>query len=57
MAHALLKGVAALRAEEVAEVPVFAEGDGVLTQDRRLAVLALGRVELVPVEMAEVALA
>jgi hypothetical protein len=57
VAHALLEGVAALGAEEVAEVPVLSQGDGVLAEDGSLAVLALGGVELMPVEMAEVALA
>jgi hypothetical protein len=55
VAHARLEGIAALSAEEVAEVPVLSQRDGVLAEDGRLAVLALGSVELMPVEVTEVA--
>ncbi|KAK5634733.1 hypothetical protein RRF57_010446 [Xylaria bambusicola] len=51
--HALLERVAALGAEEVAKVPVLTEGDDVVTENGRLAVLALRRKVLVPVEVAE----
>lgn len=57
MARALLERVAALRAEEVAKVPVLSQGDGVRAENRGLAVFALGGVEFVPVEVAEVAVA
>ena len=50
--HPLLERVAALGAEEVPEMPVLAEGDDVVAEDGRLAVLALRREELVPVEVA-----
>ena len=50
--HAVLKGVAALGAEKVSVVPVGAERDNVLAEDRRLAVLAARRKLLVPVEVA-----
>lgn len=55
VAHALLEGVAAFSAEEVAEVPVFTKGNHVLPKDRGLAMLAFRGVNFVPVEMAEVA--
>ena len=48
----MLKGVAALRAEEVAIMPVLAERNHVFTQDRCLAVLAARGELLVPVQVA-----
>ena len=49
--HAALKGVAALGAEEVTKVPVGAQSDNVLAHDWRLAMLATGRKELVPIQV------
>lgn len=55
MAHALLERIPALRAEEVPEVPVRAQRDGMRADDGGCAVLASRREVLVPVQMAEVA--
>jgi hypothetical protein len=52
MRHALLKGVAALSAEEVAIVPVLTQGNNMLSHDRGRAVLASRSKQLVPVEVA-----
>lgn len=56
MRHALLKRIAALRAEEMPIVPILPQRHEVLAHDGRLAVLALRRVGFVEIEMAEKAL-
>lgn len=53
MRHSVAERVAALGAEEVTVMPVRAEGDDVLADDGRLAVLAARGEEFVPVEVAE----
>ena len=55
MAHAFLERVAALSAEEMAEMPMLTQRHGVLADDRCLAMFASRSKVLMPVQMAVVA--
>jgi hypothetical protein len=52
MRLAIFKRITAFGAEEMAVMPVFAEGDSVFTKDRSLAVLAFWGKSFMPVEVA-----
>lgn len=54
VAHSLFEWVSTFGAEEMSKVPVLSECNHMLPKNRSLAVFALGSIQLMPIEMAEV---